>query len=113
MTLTKGFYAAVFPTTTGQNSYITNLVSMTPSTVTSPRRWDNYNRLRGADLGAGWPASAAVDPDSIVGVLRAKTGYDLTREDFGLGQECAPYDAPFRGSFAAVMKRHVEDYEKF
>ncbi|MBQ6010404.1 MAG: formylglycine-generating enzyme family protein [Kiritimatiellae bacterium] len=76
VTLTKGFYAAVFPTTTGQNSYITNLVSMTPSTVTSPRRWDNYNRLRGADLGAGWPASAAVDPDSIVGVLRAKTGYE-------------------------------------
>ena len=33
VTLTKGFYAAVFPTTTGQNSYITNLVSMTPSTA--------------------------------------------------------------------------------
>lgn len=50
---------------------------------------------------------------NLVVWLRAKTGYDLARGDFGLGQECAPYDAPFRGSFAAVMKRHVEDYKKF
>jgi formylglycine-generating enzyme required for sulfatase activity len=34
----------------------------------------SYNMIRGASLGAGWPATNAVDLTSFMGKLRAKTG---------------------------------------
>ncbi|MBO7687554.1 MAG: formylglycine-generating enzyme family protein [Kiritimatiellae bacterium] len=80
VTLTKGFYAAVFQTTQGQHVYITNGVSGTFSsslaTSVSLRNWMNYNYLRGTDLGTNWPVSASVDANSAVGRLRAKTGLE-------------------------------------
>ena len=52
-------------------------------------------------------------PTNLVVFLRAKTGYDLTRADFGLGQPCAPYAEPFRGDFDALKAAHVADYRRY
>ena len=52
-------------------------------------------------------------PTNLVVFLRAKTGYDLTRADFGLGQPCAPYAEPFCGDFDALKAAHVADYRRY
>ena len=79
VTLTKGFYAAVFQTTQGQHFYVTNAVlgtfSSALATSTALRNWMNYDRLRGTELGTNWPVSASVDAGSAIGILRAKTGF--------------------------------------
>ena len=36
----------------------------------------SFSDIRGASLGARWPADSAVDADSFIGLLRAKTGLD-------------------------------------
>ena len=59
---------------------------------------------------ADWQWNGATN---LVVFLRAKTSYDLTRADFGLGQPCAPYAAPFRGDFAALKAEHVADYRRY
>ncbi len=76
ITLTKGFYAAVFPTTRSQHSYLTNLVSMGSNNDTAVKNYVNYDGLRGTDLGTNWPVSASVDVGSTMGILRAKTGFE-------------------------------------
>ena len=47
---------------------------------------------------------------NLVVWLRAKTSYDLRRDDFGLGRACEQYGKPFRGDFAALRGAHVADY---
>ena len=54
-----------------------------------------------------------VAPTNLVVFLRAKTSYDLTRADFGLGRPCAPYAEPFRGDFDALKAAHVADYRRY
>ena len=49
---------------------------------------------------------------NLVMWLRAKTSYDLGRDDFGLGQPCKQYDTAFAGDFDEIKKRHIADYEK-
>jgi formylglycine-generating enzyme required for sulfatase activity len=50
--------------------------------ATRPVDLASYEMIRGASLGAGWPASRAVDRESFFGVLREKTGlaFDLPTE---------------------------------
>ena len=50
---------------------------------------------------------------SLVVYLRAKTSYDMSREDFGLGKPCKPYDKAFAADFDALKSRHVADYRKY
>lgn len=49
---------------------------------------------------------------NLVVYLRARTSYDPSREDFGLGCPCEPYSTAFNADFDTLLKRHVEDYRK-
>jgi len=81
VTLTKDFYAGVFEVTQKQwelvmgnwPSYFKNYYDRSPRPVESV----SYNDIRGSDAGSGWPANNAVDGDSFLGRLRAKTGLDF------------------------------------
>ncbi len=93
--LTKDFYMAVYPLTIGQ---LERLGFKQRENWANDRRWNDtygrgynaatmgltYNFLRGADTTAqyNFPASSDVAPDSLVGVLRARTGlnFDLPTE---------------------------------
>ena len=93
--LTKDFYMAVYPLTIGQ---LERLGFKQRENWANNRRWNDtygrgynaatmgltYNFLRGADTTAqyNFPASSDVAPDSLVGVLRARTGlnFDLPTE---------------------------------
>lgn len=78
VTLTKGFYMGIFEVTQKQwynvmgtkPSFYTNLACW----ATRPVETVSYNLLRGSVSGALWPSSSAVDTNSFMGVLRAKTG---------------------------------------
>ena len=80
VTVTRGFYLGVFEVTqkqwynvTGQwPSYFTNGLYR----ETRPVGQVNYNNIRGASSGANWPADSAVDTNSFIGLLRARTGIE-------------------------------------
>lgn len=50
---------------------------------------------------------------NLVVFLRAKTGYDLKRADFGLGVECPQFAGPFAGDFDALKEAHIADYRRW
>jgi len=86
VTLTKGFYIGVFEVTQRQWELV---MGTRPSWfnnsncyATRPVEEVSYDMIRGASLGAQWPASNAVDADSFLGRIRAKTGlvFDLPTE---------------------------------
>ena len=77
VTLTKPFYIGVFEVTQAQ---YTQVMGSNPSRFkgsTRPVEWVSYDMIRGSGAGAGWPASSAVDADSFLGRLRARTGLDF------------------------------------
>ena len=86
VTLTKPFYIGVFECTQKQwelvmgnrPSYFNNDAYY----AVRPVEMVSYDMIRGAEAGAGWPDSDAVDETSFMGVLRAKTGltFDLPTE---------------------------------
>ncbi len=89
VTLTQDFYIGIFEVTQRQweeihgdrPSYFHNDAYY----ATRPVERVNYSTIRGSNptLGAGWPRFGhAVDPDSFLGILRAKTGlpFDLPTE---------------------------------
>ena len=67
----------------------------------------------------GLAYAARVDVDfepgssEMVVWLRAKTGYDLSDDNFGLGAKCEPYEDTFHGDFDALKAEHIADYRKF
>ena len=86
-TLTTAYYMGVFEVTQRQwelvmgdrPSYFTNELYY----ATRPVENVSYDMIRGATEGTNWPQSAAVDDDSFMGLLRAKTGiagFDLPTE---------------------------------
>ena len=86
VTLTKDFYAGVFEVTQKQWELV---MGTWPSYFSNPDYRDSrpvemvrYEDIRGSHAGSGWPANNAVDADSFLGVLRAKTGltFDLPTE---------------------------------
>lgn len=77
VTLTKPFYIGVFEVTQAQ---YTQVMGSNPSRFkggTRPVERVTYDMIRGSGAGAGWPASSAVDADSFLGRLRARTGLDF------------------------------------
>lgn len=80
VTLSKGFYIGVFEVTQKQYKLITS--TDYPETEDAyPTRKINYDILRG-EIGAEWPAHDEVSPESVIGVIRAKTGlrFDIPTE---------------------------------
>ena len=76
-TLTKPFYVGLFEVTQKQYELVTG---SNPSHVSGDKRpveRVSYNDIRGSSLGARWPVSNAVDADSFLGKLRARTGIDF------------------------------------
>ncbi len=85
VTLTEDFYIGVFEITQKQYSLIQESNPSKYKGDTRPVEYVSYNDIRGTGsmAGAGWPAYAhAVDEDSFLGKLRAKTGktFDLPTE---------------------------------
>ncbi len=80
-TLTKSFYCGVFEVTQKQYELVTG---SNPCSSTSYGRGDSfpvhfvsYDMIRGSSAGAGWPGSTAVDGNSFLGKLQARTGIDF------------------------------------
>ncbi len=67
----------------------------------------------------GLAYAARVDIDfnpgsnEVVVWLRARTGYDLASESFGLGEPCPQYMEPFHGDFDALKAEHIADYRRY
>lgn len=79
--ITRPFYMAVFEMTESQQGHIVDPETASESTFPVT---DNYNYYegynpRGNDKGAQWPQNDSVDEDSIIGMLRNRTGlkFDL------------------------------------
>ncbi len=87
VTLTKPFYCGLFEVTQRQYELVMgerpSYFNNTQYYATRPVERVSYNMIRGSSAGAGWPGSSAVDADSFIGKLRAKTGileFDLPTE---------------------------------
>ena len=87
VTLTKPFYCGVFEVTQRQYELVTgerpSYFNNASYYATRPVERVSYNMIRGSSAGVEWPGSSAVDADSFVGKLRAKTGiveFDLPTE---------------------------------
>ncbi|NMA43424.1 MAG: formylglycine-generating enzyme family protein, partial [Oligosphaeraceae bacterium] len=81
VTLTKDFYVGVFEVTQKQWERV---MGNWPSWFKNescrdsrPVEQVNYEDIRGSGAGAGWPVNNAVDADSFLGKLRARTGLDF------------------------------------
>ena len=81
VTLTKPVYMGVFEVTQKQWELV---MGSNPCSSTSfgkgntyPVHYVSYAMIRGSSKGAKWPSSSAVDTDSFMGKLRARTGLDL------------------------------------
>ncbi len=82
VTITQPFYIGIFEVTQKQWELV---MSTTPATYKGdmrPVEHVSYNDIRGATLGAQWPASNSVDPNSFMGRLRARSPmvFDLPTE---------------------------------
>ena len=74
VTLTKPFYMNVFELSNKQWSLVqTNVIHWTGNGDLHYRYEVFYDELRGPDKGQNWP-SLEVDPDSVIGRIRQKTG---------------------------------------
>ncbi len=91
VTLTEDFYIGIFEITQKQYELITGTNFADPLMAQFNVNADDifpayeisYDDIRGSSIGAGWPEGGhAVDSDSILGKLRAKTGlaFDLPTE---------------------------------
>ena len=84
VTLTQPYYCGVFEVTYQQWKLITGTEKdgYGNGMLKQPVRTVNYNDLRGATLGAGWPSHQQVDATSFLGKLRSRTGvtFDLPTE---------------------------------
>lgn len=88
VTLKKPYYIGIFEFTQRQYELITGTpvssayVDDGGMTGNRPAYYVYYTQLRGSNVGTNWPASSAVDNNSIMGKLRARTGltFDLPTE---------------------------------
>ena len=77
ITLTKPFYIGVFEVTQAPYALVMGSNPAGYEGGTRPVERVSYDMIRGSGAGAGWPASSAVDADSFLGRLRARTGLDF------------------------------------
>ena len=82
VTLTKPFYIGVFEVTQRQYELVTGVNPSEFKGDMRPVEQMSYDMIRGKIEGAKWPVSSAVDADSFMGKLRARTGleFDLPAE---------------------------------
>ncbi len=86
VTLTKPFYLGIFEVTQKQAECLPDSTNNWWYQITGndlcPQVQMNYNRIRGIEEGAKWPESNSVDTNSLLGVLRKRTGlaFDLPTE---------------------------------
>ena len=76
-TITKPFYIGVFEVTQRQYELVTGHNPSKFKGDMRPVEMVSYIEIRGNGEGAKWPASFAVDSDSPMGKLRARTGLNL------------------------------------
>ena len=76
-TITKPFYVGLFEVTQAQYSLVMGINPSFYSGDTRPVEYVSYKVIRGSSMGAQWPVSNAVDSDSFLGKLRARTGLDF------------------------------------
>ena len=76
VTLTKPFYIGVFEVTQQQYQLVTGNNPSEFKGDIRPVERVSYDMIRGKAKGSQWPVSAAVDADSFLGRLRAKTRID-------------------------------------
>ncbi|MBP5321649.1 MAG: formylglycine-generating enzyme family protein [Kiritimatiellae bacterium] len=77
VTLTNPFYIGIFEVTQKQYELV---MGKNPSAFKGdmrPVECVSYDMIRGTSEGAKWPASSAVDADSFIGKIRARTGLDF------------------------------------
>ncbi|MBO7448547.1 formylglycine-generating enzyme family protein [bacterium] len=75
VTITKPFYISVYETTEAQYAKID---SETSDSSMLPKTGLDYTDIRGENVGTNWPGLGhAVDSDSFLGKLRAKTGHEV------------------------------------
>ena len=72
--LTKDFYAGIFEVTEKQWDLVMGVYDYGSHSSYPVCTLINYDKIRGSSSGSEWPASSAVDSDSFMGKLRAKTG---------------------------------------
>ena len=77
VTLTMPFYCGLFEVTQKQYLLVMGGYPSYVSGVKKPVDCVSYNDIRGSTNGAKWPSSSAVDADSFLGKLRARTGLDF------------------------------------
>ena len=78
VTISKPYYIGVYELTQRQYDHIkSDRTWPRPKTFREPAFKFCYNQLRGTKKGAMWPKSAEVDDDSLIGILRKKTGLKL------------------------------------
>jgi formylglycine-generating enzyme required for sulfatase activity len=82
VTLSEAFYVGVFEVTQAQWELAMGGNPAFHEGALRPVDRVSYEMVRGAEAGNGWPANRGVDPESFMGVLRAKTGlaFDLPTE---------------------------------
>ena len=77
VTLTKSFYCGVFEVTQKQYELVTGMNPSEHKGDMRPVEMVSYDAIRGSLEGAKWPESSAVDSNSFMGKLRARTGLDF------------------------------------
>lgn len=75
--ITKPFYIGVFEVTAAQWELVMSSSANPTATDMRAKGGVSYNDIRGANIGAGWPNSSAVDATSFLGKLREKSGIDF------------------------------------
>ena len=80
--LTNDYYVAVYPMTRAQYKRIKSNTMYVSADDDLYPAIQSYNSVRGSSDGAKWPENDEVDSNSIVGVLRGRTGmrFDLLTE---------------------------------
>jgi formylglycine-generating enzyme required for sulfatase activity len=77
VTLTRPYYIGIFEVTQKQYELVTGKNPAWFKGDMRPVEKMSYNMIRGSSEGAKWPSSAAVDADSFMGKIRARTGLDF------------------------------------
>ncbi len=107
--LTKGFFFGVFPLTRAQYVGLGGSLGTGIPTNAVPIRGVSYNTLRGNDTSTGWcwPTNRAVDANSIIGRLRARTHLDF---DFPSEEQWEyAYRAGSTGEYFFVESGNLQD----
>ena len=77
VTITRPYFIGVFEVTQRQWELAMGTRTSPEPGDTRPADRVSHAAIRGSSAGAAWPEGRDVDPDSFLGILRAKTGIDF------------------------------------